>query len=235
MNAARAMRTAQQLYEGLELGSEGSVGLITYMRTDSPRIAPVAMEEARGHVKAQYGADYLPAKAQQYKGRKSAQEAHECIRPTSVARTPASVRAHLTADQSQRLIEPPIVTGYLKLTAGRPLEHGQTLVARAFEHLAVMIHQRAVTPPRQFPVFFDNDLQPVGPAASHIDASHPWQFLESGLRTAQIDGEEGSFQLVDGNRSDLLVSNVSNVADDVDSPDCKYFVVGSAPDDCGQQ
>lgn len=99
MSGSRAMRIAQQLYEGMELGDLGAVGLITYMRTDSPRIAPEALEAVRTHIKQKYGDKYLPDKAQYYKGRKTAQEAHEAIRPTSMSLEPEKVAAFLDSGQ----------------------------------------------------------------------------------------------------------------------------------------
>ncbi len=94
--ARQTMLNAQILYEGVDLGSEGSVGLITYMRTDSTNVARVAQDQARDYILAQYGAEYVPETPPQYKTRaKVAQEAHEAIRPTSVLRTPESVRPHL--------------------------------------------------------------------------------------------------------------------------------------------
>ncbi|HEY9856183.1 MAG TPA: type I DNA topoisomerase [Stenomitos sp.] len=95
----RTMTLAQQLYEGIELGSEGPVGLITYMRTDSVRIADEAWEEARDFIKERYGKEYLPPQRRTYASKKGAQEAHEAIRPTSIQRTPESVKSHLTPDQ----------------------------------------------------------------------------------------------------------------------------------------
>ncbi len=85
------MGVAQRLYEGIELGPEGSVGLITYMRTDSPRVSPEAVAGAREWIGKQLGQKYLPASANAYKGKKDAQDAHEAIRPTDVARTPESI------------------------------------------------------------------------------------------------------------------------------------------------
>src|SRR5437660_9919426 len=84
----RTMMIAQHLYEGIELGSEGSVGLITYMRTDSTRVGEAALDEVRGFITNQYGANYLPEKAIHYRSKKDAQDAHEAIRPTDVTRTP---------------------------------------------------------------------------------------------------------------------------------------------------
>lgn len=100
-SAKRAMRASQQLYEGVELGDEGAVGLITYMRTDSPRVADVAIEAVRQYIAATYDKRYLPAKPNYYRTKKQvrAQEAHEAIRPTDVRRRPDAVKRYLTADQ----------------------------------------------------------------------------------------------------------------------------------------
>jgi DNA topoisomerase I len=97
--AQRTMRLAQGLYEGKDLGAEGPVGLITYMRTDSTRVAGVALSALRDFIGQEYGPDYLPAKPHAYKSRKSAQEAHEAIRPTDVTRTPASLKNFLDKDE----------------------------------------------------------------------------------------------------------------------------------------
>lgn len=95
----RTMQIAQQLYEGIELPGEGSVGLITYMRTDSTRIAEQALDEVRKHVASEFGAEYLPAQPNRYRAKKDAQDAHEAIRPTAVDRTPASLQPHLSREQ----------------------------------------------------------------------------------------------------------------------------------------
>jgi DNA topoisomerase I len=95
----RTMKVAQQLYEGANLGSEGSVGLITYMRTDSPRLADEAVGAIRGWLATNLGDEYVPEAPRVFKARKSAQEAHEAIRPSDVARTPESVRRFLTEEQ----------------------------------------------------------------------------------------------------------------------------------------
>ncbi len=97
--ATRTMTLAQQLYEGLDLGEEGTVGLITYMRTDSVRVAASAVEEARAYIREQYGPDYVPPTPRRYATKQSAQDAHEAIRPTSVFRTPERVRPYLRPDQ----------------------------------------------------------------------------------------------------------------------------------------
>ena len=97
--AKRTMQIAQQLYEGIDLGEAGSIGLITYMRTDSTRISPEAQTEVRTFVAERYGAQFLPERPPVYKSGKSAQEAHEAIRPTSVLREPAQLAAYLTREQ----------------------------------------------------------------------------------------------------------------------------------------
>lgn len=95
-SASRTMRIAQQLYEGLSLGKEGSIGLITYMRTDSTHIAASALAETREYINTKFGEEYLPAKPRVFtKTVKGAQEAHEAIRPTRVQREPAQVRQYL--------------------------------------------------------------------------------------------------------------------------------------------
>ena len=98
--AKRAMAVAQQLYQGIEIGDEELVGLITYMRTDSVNVAATAQEEARAYIAERYGADYMPAEPPRYKTKaKSAQEAHEAIRPTSVNREPKAIKQYLTRAQ----------------------------------------------------------------------------------------------------------------------------------------
>src|SRR2546422_4596619 len=95
----RTMMIAQHLYEGIEIGSEGSVGLITYMRTDSTRVGEAALGEARQFIEGQYGANYLPEKAIHYRSKKGAQDAHEAIRPTDVARTPDALAKYLKPEE----------------------------------------------------------------------------------------------------------------------------------------
>ena len=98
--AQRTMAVAQQLYEGLSVGKEGSVGLITYMRTDSVQVAETALHEAREYIGGKYGKEYLPDKPRVHRTRaKAAQEAHEAIRPTSINRDPESLKSYLTAEQ----------------------------------------------------------------------------------------------------------------------------------------
>jgi DNA topoisomerase I len=95
----RAMMIAQRLYEGVELGEEGSVGLITYMRTDSTRVAPEALTEVREYISSNYGPQYLPESPNTYKEKKEAQGAHEAIRPTSAMRHPDQVKQYLKEDE----------------------------------------------------------------------------------------------------------------------------------------
>ena len=95
----KTMMLAQKLYEGVELGAEGSVGLITYMRTDSTRVSEAALNEIREFIGKQYGDAYLPVKPVHYRSKKDAQDAHEAIRPTEVTRTPDSLTAFLNKDE----------------------------------------------------------------------------------------------------------------------------------------
>ncbi|MCQ4087178.1 type I DNA topoisomerase [Saccharibacillus sp. JS10] len=98
--AAKTMSVAQQLYEGIDLGKEGTVGLITYMRTDSTRVAGSAQEEAKEFIGERYGAEFTPETPRQYsKKSASSQDAHEAVRPTSIARDPESVKASMSRDQ----------------------------------------------------------------------------------------------------------------------------------------
>ncbi|MGD0624672.1 MAG: type I DNA topoisomerase [Thermodesulfobacteriota bacterium] len=97
--AKKTMSLAQRLYEGVELGPEGPVGLITYMRTDSVRISAEALQEVRQFIAEKFGPEYLPEKPNVYKSRKTAQEAHESIRPTSLKYDPAAVKSFLNKDQ----------------------------------------------------------------------------------------------------------------------------------------
>ena len=97
---SRAMRIAQQLYEGINIGAQGTVGLITYMRTDSFSLAAEAVMQIRDYIKGHFEAEYLPKSPIMYKTKaKNAQEAHEAIRPTDIRRTPDSLRSHLTPEQ----------------------------------------------------------------------------------------------------------------------------------------
>ncbi len=97
--AKRTMSVAQQLYEGIDLGSMGSLGLITYMRTDSTHLSNEAVNEVRNHIQNQFGPEYLPEKAKIYTSKKTAQQAHEAIRPTDVDLTPREIKQFLSDEQ----------------------------------------------------------------------------------------------------------------------------------------
>ena len=95
----RTMMLAQQLYEGVEIGAEGSVGLITYMRTDSTRVSDDALADVRGYIRGKFGKEYLPDSPNIYKTKKAAQDAHEAVRPTSAMRSPEDMTPYLAEDQ----------------------------------------------------------------------------------------------------------------------------------------
>ena len=99
MTPRRTMSIAQQLYEGVDIEGEGTVGLITYMRTDSLRLSDEATAAAKDFILARYGADYYPGKARVYKTKSGAQDAHEAIRPSNVNLTPEDIKKSLTAEQ----------------------------------------------------------------------------------------------------------------------------------------
>jgi DNA topoisomerase-1 len=98
-NATKTMIVAQQLYEGINIGKDSPTGLITYMRTDSPRVAPEAIKALRSLISRRFGKKYLPAQANIYQGRKLAQQAHEAIRPTLISRSPESLKGSLSPEQ----------------------------------------------------------------------------------------------------------------------------------------
>ncbi len=99
-SAYKTMKIAQKLYEGVDLGEAGTVGLITYMRTDSPRVSTEALHQVRDWIKSRYGESYLPSKPHAYKSRKGAQEAHEAIRPTSMELEPERVKPYLSKEEN---------------------------------------------------------------------------------------------------------------------------------------
>ena len=96
---SRTMKIAQKLYQGVEIGDQGAVGLITYMRTDSVRVSDQALADVRGYIENRYGKQYVPEKPNYYRSAKSAQEAHEAIRPTAVGRDPESLSRYLGKDE----------------------------------------------------------------------------------------------------------------------------------------
>ena len=93
------MSVAQKLYEGIDLGAEGPVGLITYMRTDSVRVSDDALSDVRNYIQTNYSNDHLPEKPNTFKVKKSAQDAHEAIRPTFVDKIPESIKEFLSEDE----------------------------------------------------------------------------------------------------------------------------------------
>lgn len=97
--ARRTMKAAQELYEGVEVGEMGAVGLITYMRTDSLRISDEARQAATHFISERYGKEYLPAKPRFYKSKSNAQDAHEAVRPTMPELSPDQVKGFLSSDQ----------------------------------------------------------------------------------------------------------------------------------------
>src|SRR5450756_2102502 len=97
------MMLAQRLYEGIEIGKEGAVGLITYMRTDSTRVGDDAIIDVRHYIGERYGAGFLPPGPNIYKGKKDAQDAHEAVRPTSMAYSPEVVEKYLAEDELLRV------------------------------------------------------------------------------------------------------------------------------------
>ncbi len=98
-SAKKTMSVAQKLYEGIELGDEGSTGLITYMRTDSTRIADESLQEVRSYIDSRFGKEYLPSRPKVYKNKNNAQDAHEAVRPTSTFRDPEKIKSYLKPDE----------------------------------------------------------------------------------------------------------------------------------------
>jgi len=148
-STAKTMQVVQQLYEGIDLGKAGTVGLVTYIRTDSVRVAQEAVEAARGFICEQYGNEYCPETPNQYKGRKNAQDAHEAIRPTYMEYTPESVKAHLTREQYHlyRLIFHRFLSSQMKPAVFQTLTAdltGQSCVLRYYGEHMVFAGYRAV-------------------------------------------------------------------------------------------
>ena len=137
----RTMMVAQQLYEGIELGSKGPTGLITYMRTDSTRISELAQAEAKSYILDKFGDAYYPAKANIYASGKKAQDAHEAIRPTSVMLAPETIERHLSADQQklyrliwQRFVSSQMVPAVFD-TVNAKLKNGRYTASASGSHL----------------------------------------------------------------------------------------------------
>lgn len=136
-SSARTMNIAQTLYEGVDLGNEGAEGLITYMRTDSVRIAPEALDEARRYILETYGSDYLPAQPKVYSSQKSAQDAHEAIRPANLQHSPEKLQEYLTREQFmlyqliwRRFLASQMVPAIYD-TVSADIEDGKGIVVRA--------------------------------------------------------------------------------------------------------
>jgi DNA topoisomerase-1 len=152
MGASQTMRIAQQLYEGVDLGQGGPAGLITYMRTDSFNVSKEAQEQVREYIAERYGKEYVPSKPNRYRSRKSAQEAHEAIRPTDVSRTPESIKSFLSRDQYRlyRLIWNRFVAS--QMAPARLMEHVIDIEARG-DHLTHAYIFRASAREVVFPGF----------------------------------------------------------------------------------
>jgi DNA topoisomerase-1 len=146
----QTMQIAQQLYEGIELGPGGPVGLITYMRTDSVTVSQEAQKQAREYVAATYGAEYVPATPNRFRSRQAAQEAHEAIRPTDVQRTPDLAAPFLSAPQLRlyRLIWNRFVASQME--AARQMDHAVDIEARG-AHLTHAYIFRATARETLFP------------------------------------------------------------------------------------
>jgi len=199
-SSTRTMRIAQQLYEGLEVGEEGPVGLITYMRTDSVRVADEALRAVRHFIPAQFGKAYLPDQPRRYRSRKSAQEAHEAIRPTSVTRTPESIAQFLSpeqrdlyqviwqrfvasqmADAVDRVVQVHIDAGtfYLRANGRTPLFPGWTKV---YQDVAERERDEAQLPEGLLPPLAKGDgLTLVGVAPSQHFTKPPRRYTDASL------------------------------------------------------
>ena len=153
MGAAQTMRIAQQLYEGIELGSGGPVGLITYMRTDSVNVAREAQAQALDFIAKHYGKEYAPAKPNFYRSRKSAQEAHEAIRPTDVNHTPTAWRLPHRSKPTYRLIWNRFVASQMvpaqQLDHVIEIKHGRPLATMTADNLVRTTHWPASRRRRQ--------------------------------------------------------------------------------------
>lgn len=191
----KTMTLAQQLYEGVELGKEGPVGLITYMRTDSTRVAAEAQTEARNFILERFSRDYLPETPNIYKTQKSAQEAHEAIRPTSLARDPESIKAYL--DRDRYLLYKLIWNRFLSSQMAPALLEATRVDIKAGEHLF-----RANGTVVKFPgytVLYSESREngsPAGAAAPEPEAEENRQLpvLAEGERLTLVEGEGQGLQ-----------------------------------------
>jgi DNA topoisomerase-1 len=183
--AEHTMRVAQRLYEGVDLGSEGSVALITYMRTDSTRVSNEALHAVRDHIGTTYGDAYLPAKPHTYASGKSAQEAHEAIRPTDVANTPSRVASlGLHGDQLKlytliynRFVASQMAPALFAVTNVEVTAQCSARAARAGDTGRVKGHGR--------PLKFDGYRKVLAPAGKQEDALLP--HLDEGKKLDRLD------------------------------------------------
>ncbi len=195
-DAKRTMRVAQQLYEGVNLGAEGQVALITYMRTDSFRISPDALNECRDTIEKRFGAKYLPEKPNFYASRSGAQEAHECIRPTHVEMPPESLKSVLSDEQFklykliyQRFIACQMVPAIFDATTADIAAQGANTRNAVFRATGRVLK-------------FDGWLAVQGgpaaaaAAASHVDASAADREKGDELDTDEVEGEESAKAVV---------------------------------------
>lgn len=167
----KTMMLAQQLYEGLEIGPAGTVGLITYMRTDSGHIAEPAQVEAKEYILANYGSDHYPSEARQYVSKGRAQEAHEAVRPTSINRTPEEIKEYLSRDQIRlyRLIWERFVSSQMsaaimdvltvEVSAGTCLFRANTTTTRFKGYQAVYLEAREETDAEEEAAFIDVEVK----------------------------------------------------------------------------
>jgi DNA topoisomerase-1 len=181
--ATRTMKVAQQLYEGVELGAEGSVGLITYMRSDSLNLSQEAVGALRELIEQRFGKAYLPAEPNAYASRKRAQEAHEAIRPAQVSRTPESIKAHVTSEQ-YRLYE---------LIWKRAV--ACQMAPAVWDSTTVLLEAPIASGPATFKgtgrvLIFDGHLKVAGSAAANADQLLPKLTSGTPLAALEIDPEQ---------------------------------------------
>jgi len=203
-SASRTMRVAQGLYEGVEIPGTGSVGLITYMRTDSVNLAPQAVEQARAFIGEQYGRRYLPDKAARFRSGPRAQAAHEAVRPTDVTRTPESVAGALDADQRklyrliwQRFVACQMAPAQWKVTEAAIVVRtalGEALFKAVGRQLVFDGHLKVTGMPRQAEQILPDlaEGQPVGAAAilptQHFTQAPPRYTEASLVKALEAEG-----------------------------------------------
>ncbi len=171
----KVMMVAQELYEGIELGSEGAVGLITYMRTDSVRVSDLAVGEARSFIPNEYGQEFLPQSPNFFKNKKSVQDAHEAIRPTSVFRTPDSVKQYLSRDE-QKLYA--LIWNRFVGSQMRSAEFDETIVTVAAKDYEFEASGQVMTFPGYLKVYQEETVDPEAEeVAARIPPLEPGQNL----------------------------------------------------------